>query len=218
MTSLLHKELDQLQKQLLALTAIVEENVQLSFKALTERDVPLAEKLIAADEVVNRKEVELEEECLKILALHQPVANDLRTIVAILKINNNLERIADQAVNISERTVDIARFARVDCPLNLGDMAQRVIVMLEKAIEALINADLELAQGVLELDEEVDTLHGHNYKLFKDYIRLSPETIDATLSYLTVSRHLERIADLATNIAEDVIYLNEGTIVRHTIA
>lgn len=218
MTSLLHKELGQLEKQLLALTAIVEENVQLSFRALTKRDVALAEKLIASDEEVNRKEVELEEECLKILALHQPVANDLRMIVAILKINSNLERIADQAVNISERTVDLTKFAPVDCPLNLEDMAQKVIVMLGQAIEALINADLELAQDVLELDDEVDTLHGHNYGLFKDYIRKAPETIDTVLSYLTVSRHLERVADLATNIAEDVIYLNEGTIVRHTIA
>jgi len=218
MTSLLHKELGHLEKQLLALTAIVEENVQLAFRALTDRDVPLAEKLIAADEVVNRKEVELEEECLKILALHQPVANDLRMIVAILKINSNLERISDQAVNISERTVDLARNPQVDCPLNLADMAHKVIIMLEKAIESLINADLELAQGVLELDDEVDSLHGHNYQLFKDYIRSHPETIDTVLSYLTVSRHLERVADLATNIAEDVIYLNEGTIVRHTIA
>ncbi|TNF51400.1 MAG: phosphate signaling complex protein PhoU [Deltaproteobacteria bacterium] len=218
MTSLLHKELEHLEKQLLALTAIVEENVQLSYRALAERDVPLAERLIASDEVVNRKEVELEEECLKILALHQPVANDLRMIVAILKINNNLERIADQAVNISERTVDLARFPQVECPLNLNDMAQKVIIMLEKSIVALINADLEVAQDVLELDEEVDTLHSHNYKLFKDYIRQNPDSIDTVLNYLTTSRHLERVADLATNIAEDVIYLNEGTIVRHTIA
>lgn len=218
MTSLLHKELEHLEKQLLALTAIVEENVQLSYRALAERDVPLAERLIASDEVVNRKEVELEEECLKILALHQPVANDLRMIIAILKINNNLERIADQAVNISERTVDLARFPQINCPLNLNDMAQKVIVMLERSIVALINADLEVAQNVLELDEEVDTLHSHNYKLFKDYIRQNPDTIDTVLNYLTTSRHLERVADLATNIAEDVIYLNEGTIVRHTIA
>lgn len=218
MTSLLHKELEHLEKQLLALTAIVEENVQLAFKALTDRDVPLAEKLIASDEIVNRKEVELEEECLKILALHQPVANDLRMIVAILKINSNLERIADQAVNISERAVEIARFEEVKCPLNLDGMAPKVIAMLEKSIDALINANQALAQDVLELDDEVDILHGRNYELFKDYIRSNPETIDTVLSYLTVSRHLERVADLATNIAEDVIYLNKGTIVRHTIA
>ena len=218
MTSLLNKELASLEKQLLALTAMVEENVQLSFRALTKRDVALAERLIKSDEEINRMEVVLEEECLKILALHQPVANDLRMIVAILKINNNLERIADLAVNISQRALAVAETPRITCPLNLDDMAKSVIAMLGQALDSLINADLELAQAVLELDEEVDTLHGRNYQLFKDYIRLHPEAIDAVLNYLTVSRHLERIADLATNIAEDVIYLNEGTIVRHTIA
>lgn len=218
MTSLLNKELAQLEKQLLTLTAMVEENVQLSFKSLTKGDVALAGKLIKSEQEINRMEVELEEECLKILALHQPVANDLRLIVAVLKINNNLERIADLAVNIAERALAVAKAPRVACPLNLDDMAERVIAMLGQALDSLINADLELAHSVLELDEEVDTLHGGNYQLFKDHILKSPETIDAVLSYLTVSRHLERIADLATNIAEDVIYLNEGTIVRHTLA
>ncbi|MDF1581464.1 MAG: phosphate signaling complex protein PhoU [Desulfuromonadales bacterium] len=218
MTSLLHKELSDLQKQLLTLTALVEENVQLSFKALTERDVLLANRLIAADDTINRMEVELEEECLKILALHQPVANDLRTIVAILKINNNLERIADQAVNISERAVAVAEADPIESPLVLADMAKRVIAMLGKALDALVDSDLELANTVLNLDDEVDALHGRNYKLFTGYVRNNPEKIDTVLNYLTVSRHLERIADLATNIAEDVIYLNEGTIVRHTIA
>jgi len=218
MTSLLNKELAQLEKQLLALTAMVEENVQLSFKSLTKGDVALAGKLIKSEQEINRMEVELEEECLKILALHQPVANDLRLIVAVLKINNNLERIADLAVNIAERALAVAKAPRVTCPLNLDDMAERVIAMLGQALDSLVNADLELAHSVLELDEEVDTLHGGNYQLFKDHILKSPETIDAVLSYLTVSRHLERIADLATNIAEDVIYLNEGTIVRHTLA
>ncbi|MBW6512816.1 MAG: phosphate signaling complex protein PhoU [Desulfuromonadaceae bacterium] len=218
MTSFLHKELAALQKQLLTLTALVEESVQLSFKALTERDVVLANRLIAADDTINRMEVELEEECLKILALHQPVANDLRTIVAILKINNNLERIADQAVNISERAVAVAKAAPIESPLVLADMAKRVIAMLGKALDALVDSDLELANTVLRLDDEVDALHGRNYKLFTSYVRGNPEKIDTILNYLTVSRHLERIADLATNIAEDVIYLNEGTIVRHTIA
>lgn len=218
MTSFLHKELAALQKQLLTLTALVEENVQLSFKALTERDVVLANRLIAADDTINRMEVELEEECLKILALHQPVAHDLRTIVAILKINNNLERIADQAVNISERAVALAAAEPIDSPLILSEMSQRVITMLGKALDALVNSDLELANNVLRLDDEVDALHGRNYKLFTGYVRSNPEKIDTVLNYLTVSRHLERIADLATNIAEDVIYLNEGTIVRHTIA
>jgi phosphate transport system protein len=218
MTSLLHKELADLEKQLLTLTAMVEENVQLSFKALTNRDADLAQKLISADDLVNQMEVELEEECLKVLALHQPVANDLRRVIAILKINNNLERIADLAVNISERALAITKSPRIDCPLKLDKMALKVISMLEQSLDSLVNADLNLAQLVLELDEEVDTLHGENYTLFKNFVRSNPELIDTVLNYLTVSRHLERVADLATNIAEDVIYLNEGTIVRHTVA
>ncbi|MBW2689227.1 MAG: phosphate signaling complex protein PhoU [Deltaproteobacteria bacterium] len=218
MKNLLQKELGQLEKQLLSLTAVVEENVQMSVKALAERDVPLAERLIKADEEINRLEVDLEEECLKILALHQPVANDLRMIVAVLKINNTLERIADQAVNISERALAVARSPIIACPLDLDGMAGKVIDMLEKALDALVNADMKLAYTVLEMDDEVDMIHSQNYQVFKDYIRQNPETIDTVLNFLTVSRHLERVADLATNIAEDVIYLNEGTIVRHTIA
>ena len=218
MTSILHKEMTYLEKQLLALTAMVEESVQLSFQALVKLDTDLAEKLIRSDEVINRMEVDLEEECLKILALHQPVANDLRMIVAVLKINNNLERIADQAVNISERALAVAREPRATCPLNLTDMAQKVLAMLGKALDSLVDADLDLAREVLELDDDVDNLHGRNYQLFKEHIRQHPETIDTVLNYLTVSRHLERVADLATNIAEDVIYLNEGRIVRHTLA
>jgi phosphate transport system protein len=218
MTSILHKEMAELEKQLLALTAMVEESVQLAFQALVKLDTALAEKLIRSDEEINRMEVDLEEECLKLLALHQPVAKDLRMIVAVLKINNNLERIADQAVNISERALAVAREPRVTCPLNLSDMAQMVLAMLAKALDSLIDSDVELARDVLELDEDVDNLHGLNYQLFKDHIRQHPDTIDTVLNYLTVSRHLERIADLATNIAEDVIYLNQGEIIRHTIA
>lgn len=217
MTSILHKELGRLKEQLLALTALVEENVQLSVRALEERDVALAERLIKADEEVNRLEVDLEEECLKILALHQPVANDLRLIVAVLKINNNLERIADQAVNISQRVLAVAQTPDVPSPLNLDAMAVKVIAMLEQALDALINADLDLARIVLRLDDEVDSLHETNYRLFKEHVRKHPETIDTVLNYLTVSRYLERVADLSTNIAEDVIYLNEGKIVRHRI-
>jgi phosphate transport system protein len=210
--------LERLEKQLLTLTAVVEESVQQSIKALANRDLELARKVIGNDEQVNRLEVELEEECLKVLSLYQPVANDLRMIVAILKINNDLERIADQAANICERAVAVIEGEDVACPLELDLMAVKVVDMLEKSLDALINADLKLANAVLEMDEEVDTIHSKNYQAFKDYIRKNPETVDTVLSYLTVSRHLERVADLATNIAEDVIYLHEGKIVRHTIA
>ncbi len=218
MTSLLHKELGQLEKQLLTLTAVVEDSVQQAIKALSGHNRELAQKVIDNDDHINRLEVDLEEECLKVLALHQPVANDLRMIVAVLKINNDLERIADQAANICERALAISESPKMICPLELDKMGGKVIDMLEKALNSLVNADLEMARNVLELDDEVDAIHSGNYKSFKDYVRHHPDSVDIVLSYLTVSRHLERVADLATNIAEDVIYLNEGSIVRHTIA
>ena len=218
MTSLLHKELGQLEKQLLTLTAVVEDSVQQAIKALSGHNRELAQKVIDNDDHINRLEVDLEEECLKVLALHQPVANDLRMIVAVLKINNDLERIADQAANICERALAISESPKMICPLELDKMGGKVIDMLEKALNSLVNADLEMARNVLELDDEVDAIHSGNYKSFKDYVRHHPDSVDIVLSYLTFSRHLERVADLATNIAEDVIYLNEGSIVRHTIA
>jgi phosphate transport system protein len=211
-------ELEKLEKQLLTLTAVVEESVQHAIKALSGHDRELAQKVIDNDDQINRLEVDLEEECLKVLALHQPVANDLRMIVAVLKINNDLERIADQAANICERALAISESPKMVCPLELDKMGEKVIDMLEKALDSLVNADLELARKVLMLDDEVDSIHSGNYRSFKDYVRHHPDSVDIVLNYLTVSRHLERVADLATNIAEDVIYLNEGSIVRHTIA
>ena len=133
MTNLLHKELGQLEQQLLTLTAVVEESVQLAIKALEECNYELAKKVVDNDAQVNRMEVELEEECLKVLALHQPVANDLRMIVVILKINNDLERIADQAANIAERAVAICEIKTVKSRLNIDQMAEKVLAMLEKS-------------------------------------------------------------------------------------
>jgi len=211
-------ELDRLEKQLLTLTAVVEESVQLAIKALEDCNYDLARKVVNNDAQVNRMEVELEEECLKVLALHQPVANDLRMIIAILKINNDLERIADQAANISERAIAICELDNKQKHLNIGQMAEKVMDMLEKSLDSLVNADINTARAVLDLDDEVDTIHSQNYQAFKSQVRQDPQLVDQLLNYLTVSRHLERIADLATNIAEDVIYLNEGKIIRHTIA
>jgi len=213
---MLKQELERLEKHLLTLTAVVEENVQQAVRALATRDVALAQAVVAGDEQVNRMEVDLEEECLKVLALHQPVAHDLRLIVAVMKINNDLERIADNAVSISQRAISAASFprqAKQDLALEL--MSEKALDMLGKALDSLVNADLDLARKIISLDEEVDVLHAKNYELFKDQIRRDPESVDYLLHFLVVSRNLERIADLATNIAEDVIYLNEGNIIRH---
>jgi len=213
---MLKQELERLEKHLLTLTAVVEENVQQSVRALATRDVLLAQKVITGDDQVNRMEVDLEEECLKVLALHQPVAHDLRLIVAVMKINNDLERIADNAVSISQRAISAADFPRQERQsLALEPMAEKALDMLGKALDALVNADLNLARRIIALDEEVDILHARNYELFKDQIRKDPSSVDYLLHFLVVSRNLERIADLATNIAEDVIYLNEGNIIRH---
>ncbi len=213
---MLKQELERLEKHLLTLTAVVEESVQQAVQALASRDIHLAQKVIGGDAQVNRMEVDLEEECLKVLALYQPVAHDLRTIIVVLKINNDLERIADNAVGISQRAIAVADFPRqARPPLALEPMTEKALDMLSKSIDSLINADLVLARTIIDLDEEVDILHASNYELFKEQVRTDPQAVDYLLHFLVVSRNLERIADLATNIAEDVIYLNEGKIIRH---
>jgi phosphate transport system protein len=213
---MLKQELERLEKHLLTLTAVVEESVQQAVQALATRDIHLAQKVIGGDDQVNRMEVDLEEECLKVLALYQPVAHDLRTIIAVLKINNDLERIADNAVGISQRAISVAEFPRQSKPpLALEPMTEKALDMLSRSIDSLVNADLVLARTIISLDEEVDTLHATNYELFKEQVRRDPQAVEFLLHFLVVSRNLERIADLATNIAEDVIYLNEGKIIRH---
>jgi len=216
MTQLMQHELDKLKKQLLALAAVVEESVQLSIFSLEKYDQQQAERVIDGDDQIDRMEVELEEECLKVLALHQPVAIDLRFIVAVLKINNDLERIGDLAANIAERAVALVGFPRIEPPFDFAKMAFSTQQMLEGSLDCLVKMDTSLAQHVLDLDDEVDAMHSHNFRLIKQRIHSRPEQLDELTQYLTVSRHLERIADLATNIAEDVYYMIEGEIVRHT--
>jgi len=217
MTQHIQRELEKLKKMILALSAVVEETVQQAVQSLATMDLALAEKVIGGDEVVDQMEVDLEEECLKILALHQPVAADLRFIISVLKINNDLERIADLAVNIAERTRGMNEVGRIPHPFDFPELGRKVQAMLKQALDALVNLDERAARQTCALDDEVDTQHRQNYALVKEQIRQHPERIDALVQYLSVSRHLERIADLATNIAEDVLYMIEGEIVRHTL-
>ncbi len=216
MTQHMQRQLEKLKKMILALSAVVEECYQQALHSLERMDVVLAENVVKGDEQVNEMEVDLEEECLKILALHQPVATDLRFIVAVLKINNDLERISDLSVNVAQRTVGLASVGRIPVPFDLEGLGAKVGAMLGKSLTALVNLDTELAREVCTLDDEVDAMHKHNYTLVKNQIRQHPERLDALIQYISVSRHLERIADLTTNIAEDVIYMIEGEIVRHT--
>jgi len=160
-------------------------------------------------------EVDVEEECLKILALYQPVAIDLRFIITALKINNDLERIGDLAVNIAERSEFLARQPEVHVPLDLEKMTEKTQSMLTKSLDALVNMDCDLAHQVCAADDEVDAMNRQMYLTVQDGIRQHPEQLESLIHLLSASRHLERIADHATNIAEDVIYMAEGQIVRH---
>jgi phosphate transport system protein len=215
MTKHFERELDWLKKELLELSALVEENVVKSIQSLKNRDEILAREVINTDDVVDHSEVALEEQCLKILALHQPVAGDLRFIVSALKINNELERIADLAVNIAERSLVIMRQKVIDAPFDFTYMAQKSRAMLTRAIDSLIKMDTALAHEVCQADDEVDEINREVYQRVYHLIKENPDNVEILINYVSVSRHLERIADYATNIAEDVIYLVEGKIIRH---
>jgi phosphate transport system protein len=215
MSALLNKEIDRLKKNILTLGGIVEERVHLAAKAIHDRDEGLARKIINGDPEVNRHEVDLEEECLKILALHQPVAVDLRFIISVIKINTSLERIADLAVNIAERAAFLSTQTKIDIPFDFPGMSGKVKAMLKKSLDAFVNMDVSLASEVLGADDEVDAINRKMYKQVSEGIRKHPDAIDRLIHILSVSRHLERIADHTTHIAEDVIYMIEGRIVRH---
>ena len=211
----LQKEIENLKKDILSLGADVEENVHKAVQSLRKRDSSLAEEIIAADYYIDRREVGLEEECLKILALHQPVAIDLRFVIAVLKINNDLERIGDLAVNIAERAVFLTSEPPIDIPFDFPGMSEKTKIMLKNSLDALVNMDAKLARAVCAADDEVDAINRKMYGQVQDGIRKKIEQMESLIHYLGVARHLERIADHATNIAEDVIYMVDGEIVRH---
>jgi phosphate transport system protein len=215
MTIFFQRELEKLRKDLLALGAQVEDALAKSIHALIERDAALAEQIMAHDEEVDRREIEVEESCLKILALHQPVAHDLRFLVAAMKMNNDLERMGDIAVNIAKRARWLARHDPLDWPPQFPEMADRVKGMVQRSLDALVNANETLARQVCAEDDIVDTLKRELSAYFRERIREQPEASETLVKMLDVPRHLERMADLATNIAEDVIYLVDGTIARH---
>jgi phosphate transport system protein len=208
-------EIERLKKVAVELGTLVEKRFLMAAKAIETKDVRFANKVIDGDIEIDQLEVDLEEECLKILALHQPVADDLRFIVAVLKLNNDLERIGDLASNIAEHTAFIAVKREVRVPYDYSVMFRKVQNMLKKSLDALVNMDVNLAYQVCSLDDEVDYLKRTMQARFIQKVRSSPDEIDAWLHLFLTSRNLERIADHTTNIAEDVIYMITGTIHRH---
>ncbi|MEZ5125955.1 MAG: phosphate signaling complex protein PhoU [Thermoleophilia bacterium] len=211
----LQREIERLKRKMLSLGALVEEDLRLAFHAIEERDVSAARRVIATDVLIDETEVDVEEDCLKILALYQPVASDLRFIVAVIKINNELERIGDLGVNIAERAIHLADEHPVPVPAVFTVMAERTSHIIELALDSLVRQDAVLARRVLVADDEIDALYGDLIEALKAVIRDHPEYLDATVMLFAVARHLERLADHATNIAEDVLYMVEGEILRH---
>jgi phosphate transport system protein len=211
----LFREIENLKKEVLALGAQVETAVREATAAMVNRDEALAMRVIDNDVLIDEKEVQVEEDCLKILALHQPVAIDLRFIIAVLKINNDLERVGDLAVNVAERAAFLATVAPVSISLDWRAMALKAQEMLKKSIDALVNLSPSLAQEAIAADDEIDAMNRQMYIVIQQAIWARPEQTEPLVHMLSASRHLERIADHATNIAEDVIYMVEGTIIRH---
>jgi phosphate transport system protein len=211
----LQKALDKIKKMILSLGAMVEERVHQAKQAMDTIDVSLAQHIIRLDHEIDEMEVEIEEECLKILALHQPVAVDLRFLVAVIKINNDLERIADLAVNIAQRVKSIARDSSVGMRYDYSEMVTQVEAMLQNSLDSLVNLDADQALRVCLQDDEIDAMKETAHEHFKTLIKDHPDQAGPFIDMLLISRHLERIADHATNIAEEVIYMIEGEIVRH---
>jgi len=215
MTKHFDRELEKVKKKILSLGALVEERVYLAIKAIDKKDSELATEIIKLDYEIDEKEVEVEEDCLKILALYQPVAIDLRFIIAVIKINNDLERIGDEAVNIAERIQSMAKHLISSFNFDYTEMAEITATMLKQSLDALVNLDIDMAFKVITMDDQVDGIQSNAYSQIKKAMREHPAEMTYLINLYLISRHLERVADHATNIAEEVIYLIEGEIIRH---
>lgn len=218
MTVHMVREIERLKKNILALGAVVEQSFLNATRSVVERDRALAKQVREADREIDDTEVEIEEECLKILALYQPVAIDLRFIVAVLKINSDLERIGDLTVTIAKQGRHLAKREHIDIPFDFTSMAQKAQEMLKGALDALVNMDAVAAKAVCDADDEVDEINRTMFAKVQDAIKRSPDRMEDLIRMFAISRSVERIADHATNIAEDVIYMTEGEIVRHRVS
>ena len=209
------EELEQLKTRLLEMGGLAEENVRLAVQGLVERDRPLIDRVLGGDEPVNRLHIEIDNRCFTLFALFQPVAADLRTIVAALKINTDLERVGDLAVNIAEAARRYASHPPVKKLIDIPLMAGIAQNMLRDALDAFVRRDVDLAQHVLDEDDRLDALKTQIFRELLTYMLQDPTTIEPALDLILVSRHLERIGDHATNVAEDVIFIVSARDVRH---
>ncbi len=215
MSKHLERDLEALERAILDQSSRVEEMIAKASQALMDRRADLAAEVAANEVGINVREVQIEEECLKILALHQPVAVDLRRTATVLKINTELERIADLAVNIAERTISLTDYPDFEVPARLERMAIKATDMVHDALDAFVDLDVDAAREVCIRDDEVDDYNRQVITELVETMRSRSDLAEAALHFFSVCRHVERIADCATNIAEDVIYLVEGEIARH---
>jgi phosphate transport system protein len=211
----LFRQIEKLKQKILLVGTYVEEAIAQAVDSLVNKDQELAAAVIQADDEIDRLEVEVEEECLKTLALYQPVAADLRFVIAILKINNDLERMGDLATNMAKRAIFLAHCERPELIGDIRTMAVKAQSMVKNSLDALVNHDAKLARKVREDDDEVDALRDEIQAKVRRLMREDPEKFECWSKLNSASRHVERIADMATNVAEEVIYLIEGEIVRH---
>ena len=217
MTMHFMREVENLKREILALGGLVEESVFKAVRSVLDNNSELAREVVRRDDEIDEQEVDIEEDCLKILALHQPVAVDLRFIVSVLKINSDLERIGDLSGNIAQRALLLADEPDFPRPAILATMAERARGMLRDSLDALVRWDSDLAYRVLSSDDDVDAMNRQVYDSIRAALESGSRNVAAHIHMLTVSRATERIADHATNIAEDVMYLIQGTIVRHSL-
>ena len=209
------EELEQLKTRLLEMGGLAEEHVRLAVQGLVERDRELLDRVITGDEPLNRLHIEIDSRCFTVLALHQPMAADLRTVVAAVKINADLERVGDLAVNIAEAAQRYASHPPVKKLIDIPLMAEIAQTMLRDALDAFVRRDVDLAQHVLDEDDRLDALKTQIFRELLTYMLQDPTTIEPALDLILVSRHLERIGDHATNVAEDVIFIVSAKDVRH---
>jgi len=213
---MLEAKIPQLKEKLLFMASLVEQMIEESIKSLVERDEEIARKVIDEDEhKVNNLEIEIDDMCINLLALYQPKASDLRTVTMVLKINNDLERLGDHAVNIAERAIRLIGKPPVKPLIDIPRMAERAAGMLRDSLNSFTNADPNLAVDVRLRDEEVDALRDQITRELVTYMMSDPSTLERSLELILIARDLERIADLATNIAEDVIFMVKGETVKH---
>jgi phosphate transport system protein len=211
-----HQSLDELKERLLVMAGMAEQAIQRSIEAYRTRDIRICELVFRSEPAINRIEREIDQKALDLLAMEQPMAIDLRFILSVIRINADLERVGDQAVNIAVRVREMGAFANIDLPVDIPKLAAVSSEMVRKSLQAFIDADCELADSVLKMDDEVDAMNEGAFYALSSLIKDSPDLTPQALNALIIARNLERVGDHATNIAEDVIFWVRGADVRHS--